>query len=49
TGYDHFSALDSSDVVLARHHQSLPRSNSPVRYTVNPPYFQQDTYLKSAL
>ncbi|CAF0978893.1 unnamed protein product [Adineta ricciae] len=49
TGYDHFSTVDPDDVTYARHHPSTIRSISPVRYPVNPPYYHQNNYIKSAL
>ncbi|UJR10055.1 hypothetical protein I4U23_014277 [Adineta vaga] len=50
TGYDHFSAVDSTDPMYARNYP-LPsaRPISPIRYPVNPPYYHQNNYIKSAL
>ncbi|CAF3240194.1 unnamed protein product [Rotaria sp. Silwood2] len=44
TGYNHFSTIDPSDAVLTRQHPPSQGSNSPVRYTVNPSYYQQKGY-----
>jgi hypothetical protein len=44
TGFDHFTAVDPSDTILTRHHPPLPGPGSPVRYTVNPSYRQQNDY-----
>ncbi|CAF1178716.1 unnamed protein product [Rotaria sordida] len=44
TGYNHFSVIDPRDAALTRQHPSLHESNSPVRYTVNPSYYQQKGY-----
>jgi hypothetical protein len=45
TGYDHFSTIDPSDIILTRHHPSFPERASPVRYSS---YYQSD-YLRSAM
>lgn len=42
TGYDHFSTVDPSDIILTRHHQS------PIRYNL-PSYYSQNDYIKSAM
>jgi hypothetical protein len=49
TGYDHFSTTDPSDIILTRHHPPYPGRASPSRYTVNPSYYHQNDYLKSAM
>jgi hypothetical protein len=46
TGYDHFSTIDPSDVILTRHHPSYPERASPVRYSS---YYSQNDYIKSAM
>jgi len=49
TGYDHFSTVDPSDIILTRHHTPFPGRASPVRYNINSSYYHQSDYLKSAM
>ena len=42
TGFDHFSTVDPSDIILTRHHQS------PIRYNI-PSYYSQNDYVKSVM
>lgn len=49
TGFDHFSTVDPSDIILTRHHQQYPGRNSPVRHHTNPSYYPQSDFLKSAM
>lgn len=49
TGFDHFSTVDPSDIILTRHHPPYPGRSSPVRYNVNPSYYPQNDYVRSAM
>jgi hypothetical protein len=45
TGFDHFSSVDPSDIILTRHHSPIPEHASLIRHNV----FPQSDYVKSTM